>query len=309
MHETRANPRILILLAAYNGAAYLPEQMASLLAQDGVEIHVLVSLDPSSDGSESLLRAWADADARVRVLPTISPSGGAAQNFFRLLRDADLGNTDYVCFCDQDDIWLPGKLAHAIHALRGSSADAYSSNVVAFWPDGRERLIVKSQPQRRWDHWFESAGPGCTHVFSQKLAQDLQRSVHAHWQPMQGMALHDWFSYAYARANGYRWIIDDSALMRYRQHGGNEVGANVGWRSKWTRAKLLWSGWWLDQSLLLASVLVAPDDPFVRRWSTGGRLGLLWLAFNARHCRRRWRDAIFFAASCVLLAIKGWRPR
>ncbi len=309
MTDSNPTPRILILLAAYNGGRYLREQVDSLLAQRGVALQILVSLDPSTDDSEPLLRGWAERDERVKLLPMIGPSGGAARNFFRLLRDADMSGFDYVCFSDQDDIWLEGKLERAVQVMRAHSAQAYSCNVTAFWPDGREHAVVKSQPQRRWDHWFESAGPGCTHVFTQALALDLQRAVHAHWAAVQGLALHDWFSYAYAREHGYRWVIDDKPWLRYRQHGGNEVGANVGWRSKWSRAKLLWRGWWLDQSLLLASVVAKADDPVIDQWSGRGRAGLLWLALNAHHCRRRRRDAFLFGASCLLLAIKGWHPK
>lgn len=302
-------PNLLILLAVYNGGRFLREQIDSVLAQAGVRVQILVSLDPSSDDSEALLRGWAERDERVKLLPMIGPSGGAARNFFRLLRDADMDRFDYVCFCDQDDIWREGKLERAVQVLRTRDAQAYSSNVTAFWPDGRALAVVKSQPQRRWDHWFEAAGPGCTHVFTRNLALALQQAVRAHWTAVQGLALHDWFSYAYARQGGYRWVIDDEPWVHYRQHGGNEIGANVGWRSKWSRAKLLWRGWLLDQSLLLAQIVASPDDAFVRNWSGRGRLGLLWLAFNARHCRRRTRDVMMFSLSCLVLTLKGWKPR
>jgi len=51
------------------------------------------------------------------------------------------------------------------------------------------------------------------------------------------------------------------------------------------------------------------NDPFVKRWAGGSRLGLLWLAVHAWQCRRRFRDKLFFALSCLLLCVLGERRR
>lgn len=307
--DSAGDPRVTVLLAVCNGEQFLREQVLSVLQQAGAVVSVVVSLDPSIDGSEQVLLGLAAQDQRITLLPLLSASGGAARNFFRLLRDAKLNDADYVCLCDQDDIWLPGRLQRAIGVMRAAAASAYSSNVIAFWPDGRERVIVKSDPQRRWDFWFEAAGPGCTYVLSGDFALNLQKRLHDLGTEVQTVARHDWLIYAFARVGQYRWVIDDCLAVRYRQHGANEVGANVGWRSQIARARQFWSGWWLDQSLLLARVVARADDPFILRWSGRGRVGLLWLALNAHHCRRRRRDALFFGASCLLLALKGWQPK
>ena len=120
---------------------------------------------------------------------------------------------------------------------------------------------------------------------------------------MQEVVLHDWFSYAFARANGYRWVIDDFLGMSYRQHQKNLVGANSGWRAFIQRANKILSGWGLAQSALIARLVGLNDDPFVVRWANGNFLGLLFLAINARQCRRRFRDQFIFALSCVALSV------
>jgi rhamnosyltransferase len=86
--------------------------------------------------------------------------------------------------------------------------DAYSSNVTAFWPDGTTHVLNKAQPQVTWDYLFEAAGPGCTYVFSKRLASQLKRVLYDNWDVIQSITLHDWFCYGYARANGYQWFID-----------------------------------------------------------------------------------------------------
>jgi rhamnosyltransferase len=298
-------PRIAVLLAVHNGVAWLPEQLESILGQTGVTVSVFCSVDMSSDGSEHWLDEMALADARLTVLPHGQRFGDAASNFFRLLQGVDVSAFDGVAFADQDDIWRAGKLLRAHQAMRCSGAEGYSSNVVAFWPDGREALIEKSQPQARWDFLFEAAGPGCTYVMSRRLASALQDLIEQRGHQILRVGLHDWFVYAFARAHGYPWLIDDHAGMRYRQHDRNQVGVNTGLPAFTHRARVVLSGWGLAQSALIADLVGLSDDPFVKRWAGGSRWGLLWLATRARQCRRRGRDKLLFALSCLLMAVRG----
>lgn len=301
-------PRIAVCLAAYNGVRWLHEQVESILDQQEVEVVIFASIDASSDGTESWFDARAAADARIQVLPHGEHFGGAARNFFRLLREVEFSDFDGVCFADQDDIWLPDKLAHACRKLAEDGADAYSSNVTAFWPDGRRLLIDKAQPQRRWDFIFEAAGPGCTYVLSVPLAQAIQDAVRANGQIEEHAALHDWFMYAFTRARGLRWVIDSYPGVLYRQHGGNQVGANSGWPAAKRRLVKMFGGWWFGQAQWIARLVGQEDSPIVARGLKRGRLGTLWLATQARHCRRRLLEQWVFVAFCIVLSIIGRKP-
>ena len=300
-----STPKIAICLAAFNGKDWLTEQLDSILAQTGVAVSIFVSVDQSTDGTEECVDARARKDTRIVLLPRGERFGGAARNFFRILRDVDFEAFTYVAFADQDDIWLPNKLLRAHEVLCSTGADAYSSNVLAFWPDGRQSMIEKSQPQVLWDYLFEAAGPGCTYVMRKELTCAIQDKLKSRWDEVQAVGLHDWFSYAFARANGYRWVIDDHPGMLYRQHETNQVGVNLGWRAAVHRARKVLGGWWLTQSALIASLVGVGGDPFVTLWSSGSRLGLLRLALHAGQCRRRIRDKWLFALSCVALFVVG----
>jgi rhamnosyltransferase len=298
-------PRIAVLLAVHNGVAWLPEQLESILGQTGVAVSVFCSVDASTDGSERWVDQLALVDARLTVLPHGQRFGDAASNFFRLLADVDVSVFDSVAFADQDDLWLADKLLQAHEAMQRSGAEGYSSNVLAFWPDGREALIKKNQPQARWDFLFEAAGPGCTYVLSRRLAIALQDLIQQRGAEVRRVGLHDWFAYAFARAHGYRWLIDGHIGMRYRQHEDNQVGVNTGMHAFARRARVVLSGWGLAQSALIADLIGLGGDPFVRRWASGSRWGLLWLATHAGQCRRRGRDKLLFAGSCLLMAVLG----
>lgn len=307
--KINSKPKIAVCLSVYNGIQWLAEQVETILDQSGVVVTVFVSVDSSTDGSEEWIDQKAACDVRINVLPHGKKFGGAARNFFRILHEVDFSVFDYVSFADQDDIWLPNKLSRAHEVLLCTGGDAYSSNVVAFWSNGRKFLIKKSQPQVRWDFLFEAAGPGCTYVMRKELACAIQDLLKNRWDDIQRVGLHDWFSYAFARANGYRWVIDDYAEMLYRQHEENQVGVNSGWRAFVHRVRKVWSGWGLAQSVLTAQLVGLDEDPFVTRWSGGSRVGLLWLALHARQCRRRMRDKIIFALSCAALCVMGSRGR
>lgn len=302
-----AMPSVAVCLAAFNGMRWLPEQLDSILAQTGVTVTVVLSVDQSRDGTEAWLNERASNDSRVVLLPHGEKFGGAARNFFRIIQDSNFSDFDYISFADQDDIWLPDKLQRAHEILSKTEADAYSSNVTAFWPDGRKTLIEKSQAQVRWDFLFEAAGPGCTYVMRKELVYAIQALLKNRWADVQQVGLHDWFVYAFARAHGYRWVIDSYAGMLYRQHEKNQVGVNMGWKALLHRAGKIVSGWGLSQSALIADLVGLGDDTFVRRWSGGSRTGLLWLACHAWQCRRRLRDKLLFALSCLAVCTAGKR--
>lgn len=290
-------------MAVFNGMRWLPEQLNSILMQEGVSVSIFVSVDRSTDGTEKWVEERAISDNRIFVLPHGDRFGGAAQNFFRLLKDVDLSVFEYFAFADQDDIWLPAKLLRAHEMLVNTGADAYSSNVTAFWPNGRQSRIQKAQRQVQWDFLFEAAGPGCTYVVRRELACAFQCVVRGRWAEVQKVGLHDWFAYAFARANGYKWVIDDLPGMLYRQHENNQVGVNAGWRAFKYRSLKVLSGWGLTQSALIARLVGLDDNPFVLRWTGSSRLGLIYLALHAGQCRRRTRDKLIFGLSCLLLSM------
>lgn len=230
-------PRVAVLLAVYNGMAYLPEQVDTILGQEGVAVRIVASDDGSSDGSLAWIRERAAQGAPITVLPVVAPSGSASANFLRLVAEAEIAPGELVGFADQDDRWHPDKLSrHA--AILTNGADVVSSNVTAFDERGRRRLIKKDWPQRRWDALAEAAGPGSTYLFSaaahallRRTLLDVPESRHA--------PQHDVLAYVVCRSAGLRWHIDAPPSVDYRQHADNVLGANQGLRAARTRLRML----------------------------------------------------------------------
>lgn len=302
--EISQPPKFLVLLAACNGREWLPEQLHTILAQQGVSVEVWIGLDKSSDGTEAWVVDQVARDARVKMLAAGEGFGSAARNFYRLLRVMDLQGFDAVALADQDDVWLPDRLAHAWSALQ-RGFQGYSSDVLAFWASGKQRAIVKSQPQKKWDFLFESAGPGCTFVLSAGLAGRLQSWLQDHWGEVSQIQHHDWLIYAFARARGDAWFIDEYAGVRYRQHANNELGARVGFSGLWRRLKRIGKGKGFTQVRRVVALLALQDEPFVKSWYQGRRWGFLRLALSASSCRRYWPDQWLLALFCIKTALVG----
>lgn len=99
---------ITILMAAYNGKKYIAKQIESILHQTEQNWKLVIQDDCSCDGTFEIAENFAHRyPERIRAIQRKTPSGSAQNNFFSMLH---LANTDYVMFCDDDDIWLPEKV-------------------------------------------------------------------------------------------------------------------------------------------------------------------------------------------------------
>lgn len=97
--------KISVAMAVYNGEIYLEEQLCSVLGGLHQEDEVVVSADPSDDGTDEILRRIAGEDSRVRILK--GPGKGVSANFQNALFHT---SGDLIFLCDQDDFWLPEKV-------------------------------------------------------------------------------------------------------------------------------------------------------------------------------------------------------
>jgi rhamnosyltransferase len=301
--------KIALLFAAYNGEHFISKQINTIQSQELCFVTFFISIDVSNDNTEQIINDFSSSNNNFCILPGGVCYGDAAKNFFRLIRDVEFSAYDFIAFADQDDIWNIDKLSRAVSELKRTESDAYSSNVTAFWPNGKTRLINKAQSQVQWDYLFESAGPGCTFVLTKLLALELQAFVRGHQSEMQSVWLHDWFTYAFARAHGYRWTIDSQSTMQYRQHANNQVGVNLGFKALKHRAKFILSGQWFKQVALIANLVGKQNTDFVKSWYPFSRMGFLRLAFQAHKCRRKRSEQVWFFCICLLMSLLGMNKK
>ncbi len=110
---TIGQSRISVVLATYNGATYLPQLLDSLCQQTVLPFEIVACDDKSTDNTVEILTNYC---ARLPIqIHSNKESLGVIKNF---QKGVTLCTGDYVAFCDQDDVWLPEKLAQSIAEIR-----------------------------------------------------------------------------------------------------------------------------------------------------------------------------------------------
>lgn len=133
---------VSVIVPAYNADRYLGATLASLLAQRGVDLEVIVVDDNSRDSTAAVVHEYAQRDARVRYERTPSNCGGPAgpRNL-----GVERAQAPWVAFCDADDLWHPDKLRAQLACARDTGADLVCTALRDF-PDGQ--LPALNDPPR-----------------------------------------------------------------------------------------------------------------------------------------------------------------
>jgi rhamnosyltransferase len=289
------DPLVCVLLAAYNGQNWIETQIDSILSQTGVCVNLFISIDLSSDKTFELCQKYQKNYKNVYLLPYGQSFTSASKNFFYLIKEVNFQKFDYLAFSDQDDIWKKNKLEVAVDCLLNQNCDAFSSDVLAFWSDGSKKLIKKSYPQKTYDYFFESSGPGCTFVLRVDAANKFKLFIMSNWDTVNQVSLHDWLLYAYIRNIGLKWHIDDNPLMLYRQHSDNVVGANYGILGALKRFKMLKNSWYKNEVFKIHQLVCAEEEfPF----------SSMYIIMNFMQLRRRPRDSFLLLLSALIGMMK-----
>ena len=154
-----APPAITIILPTYNRAAFLPQALASIRAQQCGDWELVVVDDGSNDDSGAVLtRLTEPISSRVRVVTQSNQGAYAARN-----TGLDHAAGRYIAFFDSDDEWLPHHLAscHAaleqwadVHWVYGASrlvdhASRETLTASSFYVDGRPRPFLGLRREQR----------------------------------------------------------------------------------------------------------------------------------------------------------------
>jgi glycosyltransferase involved in cell wall biosynthesis len=194
--------------------------------QDHGSVEILGRDDGSIDGTVEILRSrGVDAELGEHV--------GFVQSFGALLARAD---ADYVAFCDQDDVWLPDKVARAVARLEGTSGPALYCGRLAVVDERLEPLGLSPLPRRGLSFanaLVESQAAGCTIVLN-RAARELLGDFPAE------VVSHDWWAYLVVSAFG-KTLYDVHPAIMFRKHSGQAFGIGTGaldtWRAKLAQAR------------------------------------------------------------------------
>jgi|SRR5690554_84251 len=222
--------RIDILLSTYNGEKYLDELFNSIIDQTYINWHLIIRDDGSIDSTQIIIDKF-----KVKYPGKISQieskqNVGVIKSFEILMQHTV---SDYIMFCDQDDVWLPTKIELTYEKITQFEkeypnkpilihsdlmvVDKYL-NVISnsFWYYSRIR------PELLVDFNYlavKNAVTGCTAMINSKVKNIIPKST-------QNTLMHDsWITLNIANELGVIAYIDIPTIL-YRQHDNNVLGAN-----------------------------------------------------------------------------------
>ena len=121
-------PTVSIIMANYNGAAFLAAALQSVLAQSRADIEVILADDASIDESVNIAQEIAAKDRRLVVLETAQNAGPAAARN----RALDVARGEWVGIVDSDDIIHPHRLASMLDAATALDVDGLADDLTYF---------------------------------------------------------------------------------------------------------------------------------------------------------------------------------
>ena len=219
--------QISIALCTYNGAAYLAEQLDSILKQTYTPYELVVCDDASQDGSIAILESFATRSPfPVRIYRNPQRLDISA-NFEQAIR---LCTGNVIALCDQDDVWLPNKLALFAEMFamgkdlvccdaEVSDSDLHSLGYTLWQRVNFNHIEHELAREDRFldvliKHFVVA---GATLAFKSE-ARDRLLPIPTGW-------LYDAWIATILAATG-KVGLEETPLQRYRQHGGNALGAS-----------------------------------------------------------------------------------
>jgi len=233
-------PTVDVLLATYDGAAYLRKQWASIEAQEGVEVVLHLADDGSADDTVAVLQELsARRGGAIREVHWLDapPRRSATRSFLLLMADAvqRCPEAQWFAYCDQDDVWLPGKLAAGLAALAPYADTArpalYGGRTLAIDDQDREGGL---SPLFERPPSFRNAVAQCIMGGNTMLMNRAAAVLVADAAGLD-VVTHDWFTYQLVSGADGFISYDPRPFVLYRQHGQNVIGSNLGWKARWGR--------------------------------------------------------------------------
>lgn len=208
--------KVDIIIATYNGEKYLRQQLLSILAQDFGDWRVLIHDDGSTDATIKLIEEFCNKDPRFNYIDDGVHFKSPAKNFMHLLSHT---TSQYVCFCDQDDIWIENKLSVLINAFKESTIPTVLVSSGYLFTDKGNAILGKLDYHisNLSELLFVNGGiHGSRCMINTSMREEMLRySGH--------LNMHDHLMAQIACSFGNIEYLD-LPLFFYRQHSGNVTG-------------------------------------------------------------------------------------
>lgn len=213
MDNNNHHKKISVCLASHNGERYIQEQIESILCQLSKDDEIIISNDSVSDGTLDILRSI--NDSRIKIYSYMHKKKSkykhsyVCRNFENALIHSD---GDYIFLSDQDDWWMPNKIAICLEALKKHSLVVHQAEMCDDRLNSLNRFMYKDTFTFK-NYLSLKAGKyyGCTLAFRRELL--------SHILPFPSkLILHDQWIGCLAEIKGSVYY-EKAPLIKYRLHG------------------------------------------------------------------------------------------
>lgn len=219
-----------IVLATYNGERFIREQLDSILGGATDDVSIEVCDDGSTDGTLEIVREYAGQYECIRIHEN-KKNLGYAKNFIEGIRRS---TSPYIMLCDQDDIWMPDKIARTLEAMKALEQECRHGDTCPLlvftdatnYEDGTGRELGSFHKSSRLN--VEKTGParllmenkciGCTVMVNAAIIPYLETVP-------EEIRVHDWWLALICSCFGKIYYLPETTLQ-YRQHHGNMIGGS-----------------------------------------------------------------------------------
>ena len=215
------NKKIDILMATYNGEKYLVEQLDSIINQTYHNWNLLIRDDNSTDKTLEIIQNYHKKDKRIKILKDNKGNIGIVRNFEELLKSSE---SEFIMFSDQDDIWVENKLDMYLKMIEKIKNKGFMIHSDAILFDKNKSNILKDTFISK-----KAINKGLENVFFNYFVQGatilISKEIKNFILPFpKEVYLHDRYIHLISELFFER-IFVNKALIYYRQHGDNQIGA------------------------------------------------------------------------------------
>lgn len=208
-------------MATYNGQKYLVEQLDSIINQTYHNWNLLIRDDNSTDKTLEIIQNYHKKDKRIKILKDNKGNLGIVRNFEELLKSSE---SEFIMFSDQDDIWVENKLDMYLKMIEKIKNKGFMIHSDAILFDKNKSNILKDTFISK-----KAINRGLENVFFNYFVQGatilISKEIKNFILPFpKEVYLHDRYIHLISELFFER-IFVNKALIYYRQHGDNQIGA------------------------------------------------------------------------------------
>jgi len=222
--------RVSVVVCTYNGEKYLRDQLQSIHSQTRQPDEVIISDDGSTDSTLEIIEDFASSSnvpqPPVWRVETRTKPLGVSGNFASALGEA---RGEFIALADQDDVWEPDRIEKGLAHFHDGALLVHSDATLIDASGRPTGTLMSALRLTRSERRHLLSGRALTALLRRNVVTGattmIRSSLLEQALPIPEGWVHDeWLALVAAAQGGV--VFQDEPLIRYRQHGNNEIGAS-----------------------------------------------------------------------------------